>query len=132
MLVMLLRIYSALFSLVLGLFMSGVSLVILISGSKNYQFNMLPFWSQNTAVYGLLALGLTGVAAGLFGLIRKHRLLLLAFTIAAFALIVYGFFISPVYRFYAPSQAGSIAWLALAALCALIGSLAQFRGNSRA
>ena len=63
MIAMVLRFYSCLFALVLGLFMTGVSLVLLLSGSQNYKFDMLPFWKGESALYGLLSLGVVGIAS---------------------------------------------------------------------
>jgi len=131
-LAMVLRFYSCLFALILGILMTGVSLILLISGSANFKFDMLPFWKGNSALYGLLALGLVGIAAALLGFVRKLKPLLVIYTLVLLALLVYGYFLSPVYRFTGDAEAKNIAWLALAALCAFFGALMQYKEARRA
>lgn len=123
---MLLRFFSYLFSLVFGLFVAGISAVLLISGATNYRFDMVPWVKGETVLYVLLCIGLLGALAAVLALLGKWRALLVAFTFASFALLVYGFFVSPVYRFYSADQAKSVAWLAFAALGAFFGSLMQY------
>jgi hypothetical protein len=129
---MVLRFYSCLFALILGIFMTGVSLILLISGSVNFKFDMLPFWKGNSALYGLLALGLVGIAAALLGFLRKVKPLLVVYTLLLLALLVYGYFLSPVYRFSGDAEAKNIVYIAVAALCAFLGSLMQFKEPRRA
>lgn len=129
---MVLRFYSCLFALVLGLFMTGVSLVLLLSGAQNYKFDMLPFWKGESALYWLLALGLVGIAAAAFAFLGKLKPLIVLFTLAAFALLLYGYFISPVYRFGGEAEAKSTLWIVLAALGAFLASLMHLRNPRRA
>jgi hypothetical protein len=123
---MLLRFYSYLFSLIFGLFIAGIALVLLVTGAKNYRFDMVPWVKGETVLYVLLGAGLAGALAAVLALLGKWKPLLVVFTLASFALLVYGFFVSPVYRFYSADQAKSVAWLSLAALCAFIGALMQY------
>ncbi len=128
---MLLRFFSYLFSLVFGLFVAGISVVLLISSAKNYRFEMVPWVKGENVLYFLLALGLIGALAAILALLGKWKPLLVAFTFAAFALLVYGFFVSPAYRFYSADQAQGVAWLAFAALGAFFGSLMQYYPSAR-
>jgi hypothetical protein len=128
---MLLRFFSYLFSLVFGLFVAGISAVLLISGATNYRFDMVPWLKGGTVLYVLLGAGLTGVLAAVLALAGKWKPLLVIFTFVCFALLVYGFFVSPVYRFYSADQAKSVAWLAFAALGAFAGSLMQYYPAAR-
>ncbi|MGB9611285.1 MAG: hypothetical protein ACPL7M_09980 [Bryobacteraceae bacterium] len=128
---MLLRFYSYLFSLLFGLFLAGIAAVILISGAKNYRFDMIPWVKGQTVLYVLLLAGLAGAAAALLALAGRWKPLLVAFTFLSFALLVYGFFVSPVYRFYGPDQAKSVAWLSVAALGAFVGALMQYYPAAR-
>ena len=123
---MLLRFFSYLFSLLFGLFLAGIAAVLLISGAKNYRFDMVPWVKGDSVLYLLLAAGLTGALAAVLALLGKWKPLLVAFTFASFALLVYGFFVSPIYRFYSADQAKAVAWLAFAALGAFFGSLMQY------
>lgn len=121
-----LRFYSYLFSLLFGLFLAGIATVILISGAKNFRFDMIPWAKGETVLYVLLGAGLAGALAAVLALLGRWKLLLVAFTFASFALLVYGFFVSPVYRFYGADQARAVAWLSFAALLAFLGSLMQY------
>ena len=129
---MVLRFYSYLFALVSGLFMTGVATVLLLSDAANTRFEMLPFWKGQTAIYGLLVIGLCGLAAALLGYLQKVKPLLVAFTLVLFGMLVYGYFISPVYRFAGAAEMRTTLYLVGAALLAFVGSLAQFSKGSRA
>ena len=129
---MVLRFYSCLFALVLGLFMTGVSVVLLLSGSQNYKFDMLPFWKGESALYWLLALGLVGIAAASLAFLGKLKPLIVLFTLTAFALLLYGYFLSPVYRFGGAAEAKSTLWIVLAALGAFLASLMHLKNPKRA
>lgn len=128
---MLLRFFSYLFSLVFGLFLAGISSVLLVSSATNYRFDMVPWLKGGAVLYVLFCAGLIGVAAAVLALAGKWKPLLVVFTFVCFALLVYGFFVSPVYRFYSADQAKSVAWLAFAALGAFAGSLMQYYPAAR-
>jgi hypothetical protein len=128
---MLLRFYSYLFSLVFGLFVAGIAVVLLITGAKNYRFDMVPWVKGETVLYVLLGVGLVGALSAVLALLGKWKPLLVVFTFASFALLVYGFFVSPVYRFYSADQAKSVAWLSFAALGAFFGALMQYYPATR-
>ncbi len=120
---MLLRYFSIAFSLLAGLFTTGVAAVLLLSGATNFRFDMLPFWKGNAALYWLLAIGLLGVIAALLAFLRKIKVLLIAFTLLFLGLMIYGFFISYSYRFTGAAEAKSLAWLTFAAVGAFFGSI---------
>lgn len=124
---MLLRFWSYLFAMLVGLFAAGVSFVILISGADNYRLDMIPFAKGNAALMALLGLGLLGVLSGLLAVFGKARALLVIFAALAFFVLVYGYFVSPVYRFTGAAEAKGALWLAFGALGAFFGSLMQFR-----
>lgn len=128
---MVLRFYSYLFSLVFGLFVAGIAAVLLLSGATNYRFDMVPWVKGEAVLYVLLCAGLIGVVAAVLALTGKWKPLLVAFTFVCFALLVYGFFVSPVYRFYSADQAKAVAWLSFAALGAFAGSLMQYYPAAR-
>ncbi len=128
---MVLRFYSYLFSLVFGLFVAGIAAVLLLSGATNYRFDMVPWVKGDAVLYVLLCAGLIGVVAAVLALTGKWKPLLVAFTFVCFALLVYGFFVSPVYRFYSADQAEAVAWLSFAALGAFAGSLMQYYPAAR-
>ncbi len=128
---MLLRYYSIAFSLIFGFFMTGVAAVLMLSGGSNYKFEMLPFWKGNSALYGLLAIGLLGLLAALLALMKKAKPLLVLFTLVFACIFVYGYFISPAYRFGGAAEAKTFVWVALAAVAAFLGSLMQFEKPRR-
>ena len=112
--------------------MTGVSVVLLLSGSQNYKFDMLPFWKGESALYWLLALGLAGVAAAVLAFLGKLKPLIVLYTLAAFAVLMYGYFISPVYRFGGEAEAKNALWIVLAALSAFLASLMHLKNPKRA
>jgi hypothetical protein len=131
-LALILKFWSYLFALILGIFLTGMALVFMITDATNVKFDALPFWKGDTLIYWLLGLGLTGILAVVLAVLKKFKALLVLFTLAAFCLMVYGFFISPVYRFYGADPAKGAAWLAFGALGAFFGSLFQFEKPRRA
>ena len=112
--------------------MTGVSVVLLLSGSQNYKFDMLPFWKGESVLIGLLSLGLIGVAAAALAMLGRLKPMIVLFTLAMFAMLVYGYFISPVYRFGGEAEAKNALWIVLAALSAFLASLMHLKNPKRA
>jgi hypothetical protein len=130
---LILRYWSYLFAGLFGLFVAGIAAVLLISGSMNFRFSQLPFWQGKAALYSMLAIGLLGILGALLGLLKGMRPILLVWTLAVFALLVYGYFISPKHYFaLGRAEAQNAAYLALGALLAFIGALMQYRAPRRA
>jgi len=77
-------------------------------------------------------LGVLGIAAAVLAFLGKLKPLIVLYTLAAFALLTYGYFISPVYRFGGEAEAKSALWIVLAALCAFLASLMHLRRPKRA
>lgn len=127
-----LRLWSCAFSLFSGLFLTGLATFIVTTDIHNLNMTMLPWWKGTTLTVMLFVLGLSGILAGVLAALSKMKPLLVAFTLVAFGVIVDGFFINPTHRFDGKAGAISAAWLALAALAAFAGSLAQFRNSNRA
>ena len=127
-----LRMWSCAFSLLIGLFLTGLAILIVSTDIHNLNMTMLPWWKGTTLTVMLFVLGLSGILAGVLALLSKIKPLLVVFTLVAFGVIVDGFFLNPTYRFDGKAGFISAAWLALAALVALAGSFAQFRNSHRA
>lgn len=130
-LAILLRYFSIAFSLICGLFMTGVSFVLLVSSATNFRLDMVPFLKGTAALYAVLALGLFGVLAAALAFLKKLKFLLVAFTVVLLGAMIYGYFVSPVYRFSGAAEAKTTAWLAFAAVGAFFGSLMQFERPKR-
>lgn len=125
-----LRLWSCAFSLVVGIFLTGLTILIVSTDIHNLNMTMLPWWKGTTLTVMLLVLGLSGILAGVLAFLGKLKPLLVIFTLVAVGVIVDGFFLNAAYQFDGKAGAISAAWLALAALLAFAGSLTQF-GNSR-
>jgi hypothetical protein len=125
-----LRVWSCAFALVMGLFLTGLAILIVTSDIHNLNMTMLPWWKGTTLTVMLFIFGLSGIIAGVLAALRKIKPLLVLYTLVAFAVIVDGFFLNSAHQFDGKAGATSAAWLALAALLAFLGSLAQF-GNPR-
>jgi hypothetical protein len=126
-----LRLWSCAFSLVIGLFLTGLATLIVTSDIQNLNMTMLPWWKGTTLTLMLFILGLSGILAGVLAALKMVRPLLVLYTLVAFAVIVDGFFLNAAHRFDGKAGALSAAWLALAALVAVVGSFAQFRNPRR-
>lgn len=124
---MALRFWSYLFAFFLGLFCAGIGLVVLISGTPNYRFDMLPWFKDSAAVYALLVLGLLGLVSAVLACTGKAKPLLAVFCLLAFVLMAYGYFFSPYYRFSGSSEAWGALSLTFGALGACFGALMQFQ-----
>jgi hypothetical protein len=125
------RIYSLLFTTLLGMFLAGVGLLSLATGSENVKLDVLPYWKGNALLYWLSGLGLAGLAAVSLAVLDKTKVLLALYSFAALCLIVYGYFISPVHSFAGPAEAKWAAWITLGALAAFIGAVLYCRKPSR-
>jgi hypothetical protein len=123
---LLLRFWSCAFSILIGLFLTALALLIVVTNIQNLDMSMLPWWKGGILTAGLAILGLTGILAGGLALLNRLKPLQVIYTLAAFVLIVYGFFINMAFRFSGRPGAISAAWLALGALLAFLGSLTLF------
>jgi hypothetical protein len=123
---MALKFYSILFSLIVGLFLTGIGLLSILTKAQNMRMDMLPFWKGEALWYGLLSLGVIGVLAAVLAVLKKAKMLLVLFTLAGFGLVVYGYFLSPAYRFAGAAEAKGVLWFAFGMLGAFFGSLYQF------
>ena len=123
---LLLRFWSCAFSILLGLFLTALALLIVVTNIQNLDMSMLPWWKGGILTAWLAILGLTGILAGGLALLNRLKPLQVIYTLAAFVLIVYGFFINMAFRFSGRQGAISAACLALGALLAFLGSLTLF------
>lgn len=119
--------WSRLFALFVGLLAAGVSFVLLISGSGNYRFEMLPWFKEGGALWALLLLGLFGICSALLSIMGRAKPLLAVFCCLAFVLMAYGYFLSPYYRFDGSGEAWGTFFLTLGAVGASFGALMALR-----
>ena len=129
--VFILRLWSCAFSILLGLFLTALALLIAAANIKNLDMSMLPWWKGGTLTAWLAFLGIAGILSGGLALLGKLKPLLALYTLAAFVVIVYGFFINMAFRFDSRQGAIKVACLALGALLAFFGSLPQLRKPRR-
>lgn len=123
---LLLRFWSCAFSILIGMFLTALALLIVVTNIQNLDMSMLPWWKGGVLTAWLGILGLAGILAGGLALLNRLKPLQVIYTLAAFVLIVYGFFINMAFRFSGRPGAISAAWLALGALLAFLGSLTLF------
>ena len=125
----LLRIFSYLFHLMLSGFLLGISSLAAMGGQHNLRLDMLP-WTGEDLTWWLLGLSLLGLISVILAVFGKIRVLFTIWTAVALVLIVRGYFFSP-YTFSGPEEFKFAGLLALGALLAFLGSLAQFRRGKR-
>ena len=115
------RIYSYFFHALFGLFLLGIALVALLSGTP-LRLEMLP-WATNYILLGGALFGLLSLVLALTG---ATRLLFLLWSVVVFVLIAKGFFFSS-YSFEGPSGFKTAALLTAGSLAALFGAALQVR-----
>ena len=125
----LLRIYSYLYHLVLALFLLGLSLVAISSSSHTLNLGMLP-WKGSALSYWLFGAGLLGVLSILLALAGKLRFLFLLYALAAFGMMLRGYFVRG-YAFSGKDEFQMAIWLTAGALVAIFGAWSQFRKKRR-
>jgi len=125
---MLLRIFSYLYELILSLFVLGLALVAILSGS-GLHLAMLP-WTGRTLTHWLLGGGVAGLLSVALALAGKLRFLFLLFSLAVFGLMVRGYFLGA-YAFSGKDEFRMAVWMTLGALFAILGAWSQFRRKRR-
>jgi len=114
-----LRGFSYLFHLVLGLFLLAIAGLALATGPQARQLGMLP-WSGATLSYVLFFGGLLCLVSIVLAFLGKSRLLFFAWTLVVAVLLLKGYFFSS-YRF-SPGGAQFAFELVAAAWIAVIGA----------
>jgi hypothetical protein len=90
-----LRVFSYLYLLCVSLFLTGISLVVILSGAgRSLQVEAM-FWKSNYLAWWVLGFGALGVVSVVLASTGKARTLLLVCALAIFAGMVRGFFLSP-------------------------------------
>jgi hypothetical protein len=125
----LLKYFSCLYHLVLGIFLTGLALIFLITKADNIKLGMLP-WKGESLKLWLLGLGALGVFSALMALLGRIRILLVLVSLLVLILVVRGYFAGP-YTFSGAAEAKAAAWLCVGALLAFFGSLMQYSGSRR-
>lgn len=115
----LLRIYSYLFGLLLSLFLLGISIISLRSGSPlNLEF--LP-WSGPALAQWLFGSGIVGLIFVLLAIGGRVRVLYFLWAVALFVILLRGFFLTP-YKFLGLVSFKPAVYLTVGALIAAIGA----------
>ncbi|MBK5292667.1 MAG: hypothetical protein JJE04_13435 [Acidobacteriia bacterium] len=122
-----LHIYSYLFHFLLAVFLVGVALVAWLSGTPNFNLDMLP-GSGVKLIHYLLYCNLAGLAAVILAITGRLRFLYAIYGIAVFVLTVRGVFFSS-YTYDGIDAFKQALWFTLAASVAMLGSLSQVRAR---
>lgn len=122
MLGLILRVYSAVYHLILSGFLLLLGVFCFVTGTRDLNMTMLPLFNGPRIVIWVQCLGLLGVLAAVLALLGKARWLLFAWSIFAFLVMVHGFFIGP-HVFRGAGEAQGVAWLCLGAFGAIFGAL---------
>jgi drug/metabolite transporter (DMT)-like permease len=122
------RIYSYVFHGLFTLFLLLISSVALLSGTELH-LGMLP-WSGVRGTYVLLGAAIFGLISLLLALKGALRFLFFLWSVAAFALLVKGYFLSS-YTFSGMSGFQTAALLSVGSLLAIFGAWFQMRRRTR-
>jgi hypothetical protein len=120
----LIRLFSYLFSLGLGLLCFLLGTVALLAGASTMQLEMIPWWSGVTLARGLAAGGLFGILASLRAMRGRWKLLLLLWNLVIFGTLAYGYYYSA-YRFEGWTEFRQSLWFTGASAISLLGSISQ-------
>ena len=123
----LMRYFAYLYHGLLALFLFAISLIALVSNQHTLRLELLPWWKGAALTYWLLGGALFGLAAVVFAIKGKLRVLLLAWCAVVAVLMVKGFVFSG-YRF-ARGELSTAVWLMCGALLALAGAWFGFRAD---
>jgi hypothetical protein len=108
----LLLLFSQLFHGLLGLFLTGLGLVALLSGKHTLRLDLLP-WEGVSLTYSVLVLGLYALASVLLSIFAGTRAFLAVQAFGVAALLVRGVFLTPV-----PLEGNPLSWETTALLLA--------------
>jgi len=117
------RIFSYLYHLVLGLVLLAIGAIALFSSDETLQMPVLP-WRDPALTYWLFFGSLAGLISLALAATGKIRLLFRLWTVAVFGLMVYGFFLS---SYHLGRTATNALLLTLGALIAMIGSWTRIK-----
>lgn len=121
----LLRIYSYLYHLTLGLFLALLGIVTIVGGEHTLNLPMLP-WHGAQLTYWVLALGICGLLITVLAITGTWRFLFPLWCLFALAMMIRGYFLSPIY-YGTPGAFSRAVWLTIGALVAFLGSLMVLR-----
>jgi hypothetical protein len=123
------RIYSYLYHIALSLLLLALAVIALQSPSHTLKLEMLP-WTGEMLTRWLLGLGFAGLISVFLALIGKLRALFLLWTIAAFVLMLRGYFLGS-YVFSGQEEFRYTVIATFGALLAIVGALSAVRKKTR-
>ncbi len=116
------RIFSYLYHLILGLFLLAVGTIALFASNVTLQIRMLP-WDDPTLTYLVFFGSLIGVVSLVLAVRGKTRILFRLWTLVVFVAMVYGYFFTR-FGFRGADDFRNAMLLMLGALIAVVGSWA--------
>ena len=125
MLKVIMRIFSYLYHLALGIFLCAVGLIAIFGGRAGLSLEMLP-WQDPTLKYVVLGGGLLALISLALVLWRNSRILFRLWTVVVFVLLGYGYFLTQ-FRFMDSGQFRNAVLLTLGALIAMFGAWTKVR-----
>jgi hypothetical protein len=118
------RVYSYIYHLILGLLMLGVSVVVLSGGSNNLRLGMLP-WTGQSLTRALLWGGILALLCVLLAITGWFRFLFPIWALAILIMMVRGYLLGS-YAFSGRSEFNWVLVLIGGSLLAFFGSLSVF------
>ena len=112
------RIFSYLYHLILGLFLLAVGGIALLGSAKTLRLEMLP-WEEPALTYWVFFGSLVGLLSLILAVTGRLRLLFRLWTVVVFGLMVHGFFVT---KYYLGEFFLTAVLLTVGALVAVFGS----------
>lgn len=115
------RLFSYLYHFVFSLFVFGLGAIAWFSPNTRLELPMLPWWQEPALSYWLFFGGLAGLLSLALAYSGRLQILFRLWTVAAPAILVYGFFLTP-YGFRSPGEFYNVVLASLGALLAAVGA----------
>jgi hypothetical protein len=116
-----LRTFSYLYHFLFSLLVFGLGAIAWLSPSTRLELPMLPWWEDPALSTWLFFGGLAGLLSLALAYSGRLQILFRLWTVAALAILVYGFFLTP-YGFRSPGQFYNTVLAALGGLVAAVGA----------
>ncbi len=122
----LLHYYSYLFHLLLALFLFAVAFVAWLSGTSNFNLDMIPWASGANLVCFLLIAAPIGILSVVLAYAGRLRVLFALWTLFVLVTVIWGFFLSS-YSYSGMDEFHNALWFLAATILAALGGVSQSR-----
>ncbi len=121
-----LRVFTYLYHLILGLLLTALGSLTLASGVHNLRLTMLP-WTGSQLTWWVFWMGVVGLLATILAITGVFRYLFPLWCLFVVIMMIRGYFFTGPYVFSSRGQFYNIVWLTAGAIVAFVTSLTLLR-----